>query len=149
MWTAACPPASRCRIASPKICLCPVHKTTYHRSVFQLCTKITSSIMLLGITNESCCHVFTEADFSWGNQWHFCRFGRTVQLQTISWEAKVGERVSLQSRRALFGSSPRNTVRHRLPRNVCCWMPLPRPRAIIFAMGCGCSNIATLVEISE
>jgi hypothetical protein len=36
------------------------------------------------------------------NQWHFCRFGRTVLHQTISWEAHVGERVNLQSRRALL-----------------------------------------------
>jgi hypothetical protein len=34
------------------------------RSIFHLCTKITSSLMLLGTTNGSGYHMFTEADFS-------------------------------------------------------------------------------------
>jgi len=46
--------------------------------------------------------VFTEADFSRGNQWHFCRWSRTVLRKTNSWEANVGESVNLQSRRALL-----------------------------------------------
>src|SRR6266436_5776073 len=44
------------RIASRKICLCPLHQATYHRSGFHLCNKITSWLMFLYTTNGACYH---------------------------------------------------------------------------------------------
>jgi hypothetical protein len=43
----------RKRIASRKICLWALHKTTDTRSIFHLCNKITSSLMLLCTTHGS------------------------------------------------------------------------------------------------
>ncbi|HEX6481204.1 MAG TPA: hypothetical protein VF043_20385 [Ktedonobacteraceae bacterium] len=38
----------------------------------------------------------------------------------------MGERVNLQSRRELLKQFARRIARPSLPRNACCWIPLPR-----------------------
>src|SRR5258708_39690079 len=52
------------RIASRKICLCPLHQTTSTRSGFYLCNKITPWLTYLCTTNGNCSFTCTEADCS-------------------------------------------------------------------------------------
>ena len=53
----------------------------------------------------------------------------------------MGERVNFKAGVHCSNSSPRSITRPRLPRKARCWIPLSKARAIIEALGCGCSTM--------
>ena len=90
------------RIASRKICLCPLHKTISTRSVFHLCTKITSSLMLLGTNKRKLLSCVDCGRFFMRQSVALLSFWQNSSASDHFREANVGERVKLQSRRALL-----------------------------------------------